>query len=212
VTRRVLLTGFEPFGGESINPSWELVRTLAAEPSPHADLVLSAERLPVDRELYASALAAAIEQHRPHAVIAVGQGTGRAAIHLERLAVNRLDYQGARDNGGHEVSACELHAGAPEQLQASLPLEQLCAELSSEGHPVEVSSDAGLYLCNAVLYELAWKHAGLASAFVHIPLLPEQAAAREQGEASMEPDVTRACLRELVRRLADLLSEPDADA
>jgi pyroglutamyl-peptidase len=123
-----------------------------------------------------------------------------------------MDYEGAIDNGGHDVNDAVLHEGAPESLDASLPLERLCAELSSAGHPVEVSSDAGHYLCNAVLYELAWAHPQLPSAFVHIPLLPAQAAARELGEASMDPDVTRACLRELVRRLADLLPGPDAVA
>lgn len=200
--RRVLLTAFEPFGGETLNSSWELLRALAAEPSPHDDLVLCVECLPVHKDHYAEALAQAIERHRPEVVLALGQAGGRPTIQLERQAFNRLDYEGAVDNGGHRIAGQVLHPDAPETLAASLPLERLCAVLRAAGHPVDVSADAGRFLCNAVLYELRHVHSGLAAAFVHIPLLPEQAASRGRGEASLGPRVTLACLRDLLRQLA----------
>jgi len=212
VTLRVLLTGFEPFGGEAINPSWELARTLAESATPHEGLALCAERLPVDRATYAEALAQAIERHLPDVVLALGQATGRGAIHLERLAYNDIDYKGAADNGGHEVSGEALYRDAPETLAASLPLESLCDSLQAAGHPVEVSSDAGRFLCNAVLFELRHVHSALPAAFVHLPLLPEQAARRDKGEPSLSAQVTQACLADLLRHLAPPLPEPGDDA
>lgn len=212
MTVRVLLTGFEPFGGEAINPSWELARTLAELPSPHERMTLCAERLPVDRATYAEALALAIERHSPDVVLALGQATGRGAIQLERLAYNDLDYKGAADNGGHVVNGEKLHPNGPETLAASLPLESLCGSLQASGHPVEVSSDAGRFLCNAVLFELRHVHSALPAAFVHLPLLPEQAARRDKGEPSLSAQITQACLTDLLRHLALHRDEPGDDA
>ncbi|MFT7463224.1 MAG: pyroglutamyl-peptidase [Pseudohongiellaceae bacterium] len=198
MTLRVLLTGFEPFGGEPINPSWELVRTVAAEAPPHDDLLLFSACLPVDQARYRAALAQAVEQHRPHVVLAIGQATGRPTIQLERVAHNRLEYKGAMDNGGHVIDGRTLHGDAAETLDANLPLAALCAQLQSGGHGVTVSADAGRYLCNAVLFELRHVHCDLPAAFIHIPLLPEQATRRDLGEPSMEASLTRACLRDLL--------------
>jgi len=212
VTLRVLLTGFEPFGGEAINPSWELARTLAESTSPHEHMALFAERLPVDRETYAEALALAIDRHHPDVVLALGQATGRGSIQLERLAYNDLDYKGMPDNGGHVVSGEKLHPNGPETLAASLPLQTMCGDLRAAGHPVEVSADAGRFLCNAVLFELRHVHSALPAAFVHLPLLPEQADRRGKGEPSLPAQVTQACLTDLIRQLAPLQREPGDDA
>jgi len=208
MTLRVLLTGFEPFGGEAINPSWELARALADAPSPHEQITLCAERLPVDRATYAQALMRAIERQRPDVVLALGQATGRAAIQLERLAHNSLDYKGNPDNGGHVVNGELLHPDAPPTLASSLPLQSLCATLQAAGHPVELSADAGRFLCNAVLYELRHVHPALPAAFVHLPLLPEQSDRRGKDEPSLAARITQACLTDLIRQLALQQSEP----
>lgn len=201
---RVLLTGFQPFGGERINPSQVLVLELAQGASPHPELELRAEILPVDRTAVAEALAAAIAQHRPDFVLSVGQATGRPRVDLESTAHNAIDFKGQRDNAGHEAHGEPWRPGAPPQRRVKLPLAALAAALVEQGLPVAVSRDAGRHLCNATLYTLLHRHAELPAFFVHVPLLPEQAEARGKGEPSLPLEVSRRCLRQLLALLPEL--------
>lgn len=199
---RVLLTGYEPFGGEPVNPSARLATELAAAPPPRG-LELAAAVLPVDSRRFRAAVGAAIAAHGPALVVAVGQATGRARVELEALAHNALDYRGESDNGGHAARGEPLEAGGPGRLHVRLPLAALAAELAGRGLPVRVSLDAGRHLCNALLYELLLRHAERPALFVHVPLLPEQAARRAQGEASLPLEVSRRCLSDLLVLLAE---------
>ncbi|MGQ0551987.1 MAG: pyroglutamyl-peptidase I family protein [Planctomycetota bacterium] len=198
---RLLLTGFRAFGGEPVNPSEQLVRDLARRPPPDPRLSLHVAILPVDRTLFRPALQAALRRHRPQLVVSVGQATGRGLVELEATAHNLLDYRGERDNGGFTASAERLHAQGCARVHCRLPLAELAAELSNSGLPVSVSQDAGRHLCNALLYELLAEHAGLPACFVHVPLLPEQAARRGRGEPSLPWAVSRQCLAALLSRL-----------
>jgi pyroglutamyl-peptidase len=209
---RVLLTGFAPFGGESINPSRELVLALAGAAAPHPRLQLFAEVLPVDRARLAGALHEAIERHRPDVVLSVGQATGRAAVDLEGTARNVIDFKDQRDNGGNEAHGEAWLAGAPPQRRVRLPLGALARTLAGLGLPVAVSRDAGRHLCNATLYLLLHRHAGLPAFFVHVPLLPEQAGRRGKGEPSLPIEVSRRCLEELLALLPDLLAAAPPEA
>jgi pyroglutamyl-peptidase len=200
---RVLLTGFEPFGGEPVNPAEQLVRTLARGAPPDARVSLSAVILPVDRERFRQHLDRAVLRHRPDALLAVGQATGRAAVDLETRALNRLDYRGERDNGGHAAVDEALVAGTPERLMASLPLCALQRELARRGLPVRISLDAGRHLCNALLYHALLRHPALPAGFVHVPLLPAQASRRGRGEPHLPERVSRRCLEALIRALAE---------
>lgn len=200
---RVLLTGYEPFGGEPENPSERLVRALArARPAP--GLQLRARVLPVDRRAMPAALRAALREVRPQLVLAVGQGTGRRRVELETVAHNRIDFRGERDNGGHTACREALAPDAPARLVSPLPLRALAARLARRGLPVGASRDAGRHLCNALLFELLLRHPRLPAAFVHVPLLPEQAARRARGEPSLPEQVSRRCLQELLAELPAL--------
>jgi pyroglutamyl-peptidase len=201
---RVLLTGYEPFGGEPENPSELLVRALARA-RPPAGLLLRSRVLPVDRRAMPGALQAALRAVRPQLVVAVGQGTGRRCVELETEARNRLDFRGERDNGGHTASREPWTEGAPQRLGAPLPLRELAARLAARGLPVRASRDAGQHLCNALLFELLLRHPRLPAAFVHVPLLPVQAARRGRGEPSLPEQVSRRCLQELLAELPGLL-------
>jgi len=203
---RILLTGFAPFGGESINPSRELVLALQAGAPLHPRVELCAEILPVDRALLTDALHAAIERHRPDVVISVGQATGRPQVDLESTAHNVIDYRDQCDNGGHEAHGEPWLPGAPPQRRVHLPLENLARTLAELDLPVAVSRDAGRHLCNATLYLLLHRYAGLPAFFVHVPLLPEQAARRCKDEPSLPAEVSRRCLEQLLARLPDLLA------
>ncbi|HZL99023.1 MAG TPA: pyroglutamyl-peptidase I, partial [Planctomycetota bacterium] len=195
---RVLLTGYEPFGGEPVNPSAQLATELAQRPPAHGRLELSAAVLPVDSRRFRSVLAQAVAAARPELVVALGQATGRPDIGLEALAHNVLDFRGERDNGGHAARGEALVEGGPSRLHARLPLAGLAERLASRGLPVRVSLDAGRHLCNALLYELLLNHPGLPALLVHVPLLPEQAARRALDEPSRPFALSRDCLAALL--------------
>lgn len=203
--RRLLLTGYEPFGGDPVNPSAQLVESIAALPPDPDSFTIRAVILPVARDAVRGALQDALYAWRPDAVIAVGQATGRDRVELELVARNRLDYKGEADNSGCVAAGEPLVPDGPEELAVSLDLESLCAEMVAQELPVRVSRDAGRHLCNALLYELLHRHASVPAFFVHVPLLPEQAEHRARNEPSLPASSSRACLAAIIRHLPVLL-------
>lgn len=198
----LLVTGFEPFGGEPINPAWEVVRGLESSPPESGSVPLVIAQLPCNQASYVAAVDQVVARHEPSAVIAVGQATGRARIALEARAVNRMRYGDAVDNGGHRDVDEALVEGGPTERPATLPAEPLASELAALGHAVEVSQDAGRFLCNAVLFHLLHRHAATPALFVHLPLMPEQAERRALGEASLPLEDSDAAVRALVSLVA----------
>lgn len=205
MTISLLLTGFEPFGGEPVNPSQQLVERLGAEAPPHPALRVATAVLPVDIARVRPALEQALRGARPDVVLAFGQAAGRGTLCLETRAFNELDFRGVPDNGGHVAHGEALVDGAPECLLSDLPLERLAARLGAAGHAVTLSHDAGRHLCNALLFELLHRHAPLRAAFVHLPALPEQAARRERGEPGVPLETSLATVRALLAALPDEL-------
>lgn len=187
-TPAVLLTGFEPFAGEAINPSQELVRALAGRTI--AGHRLHGAALPVAFASAGTALAAAIARTRPVLVLALGQAGGRARISLERVAINLVDARIADNDGAQPIDQPVL-AGAPAAYFSTLPVKAMLAALQAAGIPAELSFSAGSFVCNAVfftlLHQLARHHPGVRGGFIHIPYLPAQAAAHA-GAASMDLD------------------------
>jgi pyroglutamyl-peptidase len=172
---RILITGFEPFGGQSINPSWEVARTLDGLPLPSAQV--RAIQLPCVFAQAASALMRALDDMQPDIVLALGQAEGRSDISVERVAINIMDARIA-DNAGAQPIDQPVVAGAPAAYFSTLPIKHLVACLRTAGFPASVSQTAGTFVCNQVFYAL--QHAlagrGVRSGFVHLPLLPVQAA------------------------------------
>ena len=174
---RVLLTGFEPFGGEAINPAMEVVRELAGERIAGHRVVPAT--LPVTFADAPTALAEALERERPALVVCIGQAGGRARISLERVALNLIDARIA-DNCGAQPIDTRVIAGAPDAYFSTLPVKAMLQAMSASGVPAELSLSAGTYVCNAVFFvlqhliETRWS--GVRGGFVHIPFLPEQAA------------------------------------
>jgi len=203
--RRLLLTGYEPFGGEPVNPSGQIARDLAAQRPAPDDFEVRAVVLPVAREAYAAALGEALDAWRPDALIAIGQATGRARVDVELVAHNALDTKGEADNAGHVAAGEPLVPGGPERLLVPLDLEPVCKALAKANLPIGVSRDAGRHLCNALLYELLHHHATLPAFFVHVPLLPEQAERRARDEPCLPIEVSAACLVALIERLPGVL-------
>jgi pyroglutamyl-peptidase len=170
----ILVTGFEPFGGEAINPSWEAVKRLNGDVSG-----VRIERLLVPTT-YADSIGTvteAIDRLHPAVVLMVGQAGGRAELSVERVAVNRDDAQ-VPDNAGVVREDVPVVAEGPTAYLATLPVRQIVAGLRSAGFPAAVSNTAGLFVCNHLLYgilnHITTHDLGTKAGFVHVPFLPEQ--------------------------------------
>ena len=186
---KVLITGFDAFGGDVINPSWLAVKAL------HGRAILghrvAAAQLPTVFDESLQRLRTLLKQHKPALVICVGQAGGRNAISLERVAINVNDARIA-DNAGAQPVDTQVVPDGPAAYFSTLPIKAMLLALQHEGIPAEVSQTAGTFVCNHVFYGLMHL---LATArgfkrsrggFIHVPWLPEQ------GNPSMPlADITR---------------------
>ncbi|WP_090044071.1 pyroglutamyl-peptidase I [Limnohabitans sp. 2KL-27] len=172
---RILLTGFEPFGGQSINPSWEVARALQG--AVIAGAQVTAVQLPCVFAQALPALQHALAQHRPDIALALGQAEGRCDFSVERVAINVQDAR-IPDNAGAQPIDVPVIDGGPAAYFSTLPIKSLVVGLKAAGFPASVSHTAGTFVCNQVFYALQHTLAGLGvlSGFMHLPLLPEQAA------------------------------------
>jgi pyroglutamyl-peptidase len=180
---KALVTGFEPFGGDRINPSFEVLRRL-----PHrlGTLDIATRPLPVVYGVALTALREAIAATAPDIVLCTGLAGGRAELSLERVAIN-LDDARIPDNGGNQPIDRPVVAGAPAAYFATLPMKAAVAALRESGVPAAVSNSAGTFLCNHVFYGLMHEAASgqrFRGGFLHVPYLPSQAA-RMPGAPSM---------------------------
>ncbi|MFC5525546.1 pyroglutamyl-peptidase I [Rhodanobacter ginsengisoli] len=181
---RILLTGFDPFGGEPINPSWEAVRALHGK-RIGGHLVV-ARQLPTEFAASLRLLKAAEREVRPAILLGVGQAGGRQQLSLERVAINVQDAR-IPDNAGAQPIDEPVIADGPAAYFSTLPIKAMLAALHAAGVPAEISQSAGTYVCNHIAYamlHLAAKRRGVRAGFIHIPYLPLQAA-RLRGAASM---------------------------
>ncbi len=194
----VLLTGFSPFGGETINPSWQAVSALDGEKISGHRII--ARRLPVEFGTSLSALRDAILESSPSLVLCVGQAGGRAQLSLERVAIN-VDDARMPDNAGTRPIDRPVVDGGPAAYFATLPIKAMLRALNAAGIPAQISQTAGTYVCNHVFYGLmhALERTPLArGGFLHVPFSPEQAA-RHVDAASLPIDTLISALRILLQ-------------
>jgi pyroglutamyl-peptidase len=173
IAPKILLTGFTPFGGDKINPSWLAVRQVA---DARPDEVRAVE-IPTVFATAISDLEAAIKGHRPEVVICVGLANGRPAITPERVAIN-INDAGIEDNAGEQPIDVPIVPGGPAAYFTTLPLKEGVAAMRAAGLPAKVSDTAGTFVCNNIFYGLmhliATKYPQLRGGFIHVPHAPEQ--------------------------------------
>ncbi len=165
---KVLLTGFEPFGKATLNPSGEIVKQISG------DNIVTAI-LPVAYAQSAERLLALIAEHKPDVVICLGQAEGRTHISLERIAIN-LDDARLADNEGVIRNDVPIVVGGPVAYESTLPIKDIVKAINDAGVPAAVSLSAGAFLCNHVFYVAQdhFKGTKVRSGFVHVPLMDEQ--------------------------------------
>ena len=171
---KILLTAFDPFGGEPVNPAWEAVRLLRAPAGTEVKKLL----LPTVFGRSGDLLCAALAAEQPDLTLCIGQAAGRPAITPERIGVNLMDAS-IPDNAGNQPREEPVIPGAPAAYFARLPVRALAEAIAASGVPAAVSNSAGLFVCNQLLYrllhEMETKYPAMGGGFLHVPCLPEQA-------------------------------------
>ena len=205
--RTVLLTGFEPFDQDTLNPSWEAVRLLD-ETLINEDVRIIARQLPCVFSQAPAHLHALIERFTPHMVLAVGLGPGRSDIALERVAINLIDAR-IPDNQGEQPIDVPVAAEGPTAYFSTLPIKAMVAALRAAGIPATVSHTAGTFVCNQVFYSLQHSLAGstVRSGFMHVPLLTEQVALAASAQPSMSQETLVKGLRVAVSAALNTLHD-----
>jgi pyroglutamyl-peptidase len=188
--KKLLISGFDPFGGEVINPSYEAVKLL---PDMIGEYEPTKIELPTVFGRAAKIMIEKIEEIRPDAVICVGQAGGRRGITPEVIGINLREATIA-DNAGVQPKNAPVRAGAPDGIFSTLPVREMVEAIKNEGLPASLSFSAGAFVCNDLLYSLLYefKDSNIKIGFIHVPLLPEQA----------KDGVPRMTLSEIVRGLS----------
>ena len=179
---KILVTGFEPFGGEAVNPSIETVNRL---PDQIAGARIIRLEIPTVRGKSLQVIEEALRRHDPDVILCVGQAGGRAQISVERVGINEDDFS-IPDNEGNQVTDQPVCPGGPDAYFVTVPIRAMAERIRARKIPAGISNTAGTFVCNHVTYGvchmIATKYPGKRSGFIHIPFLPEQVA--EKGGTS----------------------------
>ena len=185
---KILVTGFEPFNGGTVNPSEQIVYQLTAPEG----VTLIKEILPVEFKKSAVRLQELFQEHQPDMVLSIGQAGGRPEISVERVAIT-IDCvhssNGSKllpDNAGDIPVDEPIEADGPSAYFATVPIWQIVEAILAKGIAAGISNSAGTYVCNHVMYvnlhQAAVKYPNMKAGFIHVPFLPEQIANREDKE------------------------------
>lgn len=170
--KKILITGFDPFGGERINPSWEAVLKLPDQVGKYA---LTKLQIPTEFGRAAACVLKKAYEINPDIILCIGQAGGRSAITLEVVAINLRDASIADNAGNQPVDTPGIPSG-PAAYFSTIPVRQMTAAIKECNIPSSLSYSAGTYVCNDVLYTLLHQYNGTQTrvGFIHVPFLPEQ--------------------------------------
>jgi len=193
---KMLLTGFEAFGGSDRNPSGMIASSLNG--STLADFGIQSSILPVDRFNAPEKLLRSLREIQPDAVLCLGEAPRRPVISIERVAINLLDYP-IKDNLGEQVKDLPIRVDGPAAYFVSIPARAILEALVAAGIPAELSLSAGAFLCNQVLYtlldQLAQFESAIPAGFIHLPSLPEQVIDKSPQSPSMALETSTSAVK-----------------
>lgn len=183
---KILITGFEPFGGESVNPAYEAVKLL---PDMAGDIQIVKREIPTVFGEAGKVVETGILQHQPDAVICVGQAGRRADIGVERVAINLVEAS-IPDNAGNQPMDVKVQEDGDTAYFATIPVKAMVKNIKDHGIPASISYTAGTYVCNSVMYDLLYlidrKYPSIRGGFIHVPYATEQGVGKPVGTATME--------------------------
>lgn len=192
---KVLVTGFDPFGGEMINPALEVVRSL---PEKVDDIEVIKLEIPTVYRKSVQKIEEAIIKYNPDVILSIGQAGGRSSVTVERVAINVDDY-GIKDNEGNQPVDKPIQDDGENAYFSKLPIKAIVKAIKESSIPANISDTAGTFVCNHVMYGVLYlidkKYKDKKSGFIHIPYLPEQVASKGANIASMsKEDVKKAII------------------
>ena len=183
---KILITGFEPFGGESVNPAYEAVKLL---PDMAGDIQIVKMEIPTVFGEAGKVVETGILQHQPDAVICVGQAGRRADIGVERVAINLVEAS-IPENAGNQPMDVKVQEDGDTAYFATIPVKAMVKNIKDHGIPASISYTAGTYVCNSVMYDLLYlidrKYPSIRGGFIHVPYATEQGVGKPVGTATME--------------------------
>ena len=186
---KILVTGFDPFGGASVNPAYEAVKLL---PDSIKGAEIIKQEIPTVFKKEGEVLKAGIEEHKPDIVICVGQAGGRSCMSVEKVAINLMEAR-IPDNEGQQPFDEPIHSDGETGYFASLPVKAMVQKMREHGIPAKVSYTAGTFVCNDIMYRLLYmidkKYHDVRGGFIHVPYLPEQVTELPDGTPSMSAEM-----------------------
>lgn len=187
MTKKVLLTGFDPFGGETVNPASEAVKQLGGMAID--EVVIVSEEIPTVFKKSMEELKRAISNHQPDIVICIGQAGGRTQITPERVAIN-IDDARITDNEGNQPIDKPIVEGGSPAYWTTLPIKRIVERMKENGIPAAISNTAGTFVCNHIFYGLMdYIHhtaPGIRGGFIHVPYIPEQTIDKQASSLGLD--------------------------
>lgn len=188
---KILVTGFDPFGGEKVNPALEAVKSLPSE--IHGAEIHWVE-IPTVFYQSAEVLEAEIERYQPDAVLCIGQAGGRASLTPERVAINQDDAR-IPDNQGNQPIDTPIRLDGQAAYFSTLPIKAMVQAIKEEGLPATVSNTAGTFVCNHLMYQALYladkKFPHMRAGFMHIPYMTEQVINKSNTASMNLTDIVR---------------------
>lgn len=198
---KILVTGFDPFGGEETNPAIESVKRID-ENIEGAEIIKL--EIPTVFHKSSDVVEAKIKEVQPDVILSVGQAGGRYGITVERVAINEDDARIEDNEGNQPIDVKIREDGAPAYF-ASLPIKAMVEEIKKENIPASVSNTAGTFVCNHIMYQdlyLAEKYGNIKAGFIHVPFLTEQVVDKPNTASMSLDDIVRglnAAIRAIVK-------------
>ena len=206
---KILVTGFDPFGGEPTNPAIESVKRID-EKIEGAEIIKL--EIPTVFHKAADVVEAKIKEVKPDVILSVGQAGGRYGITVERVAINEDDARIEDNEGNQPIDVKIREDGAPAYF-ATLPIKAMVEEIKKENIPASVSNTAGTFVCNHIMYQdlyLAEKYGDIKAGFIHVPFLTEQVVDKPN-TASMSLDDIVKGLNAAIRAIVKYDGKKDLD-
>ncbi|MGG7059330.1 pyroglutamyl-peptidase I [Clostridium nigeriense] len=188
---KILITGFDPFGGESINPALEAVKKLP-------DTILGQDvikiEIPTVFRKSLEKIEENIQKHNPDVVISIGQAGGRFGVTPERVAIN-MDDARIKDNEGNQPIDISIYEDGENAYFSNLPIKAMVKEMNDNGIPASVSNTAGTFVCNHVMYGILYlidkKYPNIRGGFIHVPYIPSQVTTKPNMPSMSIDDIAK---------------------
>ena len=204
---KILITGFDPFGGESINPALEAVKKL---PTTILNSEVIKIEIPTVFEKSLKKIEENIIKHNPDVVISVGQAGGRFGITPERVAIN-IDDARIKDNEGNQPIDIKIFEDGENAYFSNLPIKAMVKEMTDNGIPASVSNTAGTFVCNHVMYGILYlidkKYPNMKGGFIHVPYIPSQVVTKPNNPSMSIDDIAKGlelCIKAIIENSSDI--------